>query len=102
MNKLSAYFTTKIAAMAAFIGALVAIVTGYQQFLDFQPFFALKQAVVENERRAAFNRISDLSFQIRMLRADDLSDADRQDDLDRKLAERTYLECSFGYVSCSH
>lgn len=100
MNKLSAYFTTKIAAMAAFIGALVAIVTGYQQFLDFQPFFALKAQVVENERRVAFNRINDLNFQIDYLQQwDDPAD---QDMLRRKTEERDFLECSFQYRTCSH
>lgn len=100
MNKLSAYFTTKIAAMAAFIGALVAVATGYQQLLDFQPFFALKAQVVENERRAAFNRISDLSFEISYLQMWD--DPDSLDQLRRKTEERDYLECGFQFRICSH
>lgn len=101
MNRLSAYFTTKVAAMAATIGALVGIITGYPLILQWQPFFALRQAFEDSERRAAFNRIGDLSFQIRMLREDDLSDAERRDDLDRKIEERNYLECSFSFRSCA-
>lgn len=100
MNRLSAYLTAKITTLSTLIGVVVGVAIGYQQLLDFQPFFALKQAVIDNERRAAFNRINDLNFQIDYLQMWD--DPASLDLLARKKEERDYLECSFQYRICAH
>lgn len=102
MNNLSTYLTTKITALSALIGAVVGVAVGYQQLLDLQPFFALKQAVIDNERRAAFNRINDLNFQILYFQASAGDSPEQADLLRRKTEERDYLECSFQYRICAH
>lgn len=98
MNTLTSWLTTKVALTASLVGAVVGIASGYPTLLQVQPFFALKQTVIENERKATYNRINDLGFQIDYLQMWD--DPNSADTLRRKIEERDYLECTFQYREC--
>lgn len=92
------WFSAQVIGLATLVGALVGLIAGYQTILDFQPFFALKSALEQDQRKDAFNRINDLTFQIDYLQMWD--DPVNLDLLRRKVAERAFLECSFQYRPC--
>lgn len=94
----------QIAAAVAVVGTAAGFITGSQTIIEWQPLFAPRPSFVDFQRVSAFNRISDLQFQIdylierEVLMASGLELKHTQDELELKTAERNYLQCTFRYV----